>query len=64
VQLGEASARVGQPSFDQPLAFQPGDVLGSWKIKVSADGEPVIDRSFLVYDAAARARAREADAGL
>ena len=64
VQLGESKARVGLPSFDQPLAFQPGDALGTWKIKVSADDQVVIDRSFVVYDAALRARAREAEGGL
>src|SRR5262245_25988250 len=64
VKLGETNARVGQPSFDQPLAFQPGDALGTWKIRVSVDTETVIDKSFVVYDPVARARAREADSGL
>ena len=63
VRLGEARTRVGEPRFDQLLPFQPGDPLGTWKIKVTVEGQTVIDRGFVVYDANARARARKADGG-
>lgn len=63
VRLGDARARAGEPRFDQVLQFQAGDPLGTWKIKVTVEGQTVIDRSFLVYDAEERARARKADGG-
>jgi hypothetical protein len=60
---GEARARVGQTRFDQVLAFEPGDPLGTWNIRVVVGQDLVIDRRFLVYDAEQRARALAADAG-
>jgi hypothetical protein len=68
VQLGRAHFRAGETTFEQPLAFSPGDPLGLWNIRVQLGSEVVIDRSFLVYDAVERARRSEAlehsDAGL
>lgn len=68
VQLGRAHFRAGETTFEQPLAFSPGDPLGLWNIRVQLGSEVVIDRAFLVYDPAQRARQRAAfersDAGL
>jgi hypothetical protein len=68
VQLGRAHFRAGETTFEQPLAFSPGDPLGLWNIRVQLGSEVVIDRAFLVYDPVERARRREAfersDAGL
>lgn len=55
--LGQAEARVGTRRFDMPMPFVPGDSIGTWNIRVTVDGRSVIDRPFLVYDAAARRRA-------
>ena len=46
--VGQASAQAGESQLDVPLAFRPTDPLGSWHIKVSVDGQPVIDRDFTV----------------
>jgi hypothetical protein len=63
VELGRADARVGLDRFDQELPFSPGDVLGTWNIRVLVDDQIVIDRPFEVYDRDARRRARaEAEA--
>jgi hypothetical protein len=68
VQLGRAHYRSGETTFEQALAFSPGDPLGLWNIRVQLGSEVVIDRSFLVYDPVERARRRDAfersDAGL
>jgi hypothetical protein len=60
VEIGGATARVGQSRFDQPIAFRPGEALGSWKVLVRVDGQTVIDRSLVIYDPAIR---RADDAG-
>ena len=60
---GQAAARAGLSRLDQELPFEPGDPLGTWNVRVLVDGAPVIDRPFVVYDPAARRRARrEAEA--
>jgi hypothetical protein len=46
--VGQASAKAGETELDVPLAFRPTDPLGSWHVKVSVDGQPVIDRDFTV----------------
>jgi hypothetical protein len=61
--VGDAVARQGRTSFDQPLEFRPGDAAGKWLVRVSVDGVNVISRSFEVYDPAARERAARTDAG-
>jgi len=68
VELGRASFRPGEATFEQPLRFAPGDPLGLWNIRVQLGSEVVIERAFLVFDPLERAR-REAteprsDAGL
>jgi hypothetical protein len=60
VQLGRAHFLVGETTFEQPLVFSPGDPLGLWNIRVQLGSEVVIDRAFLVYDPALRARRRRA----
>jgi hypothetical protein len=60
VELGDAQARVGQRILDQELVFEPGDALGTWNVRVFVAGRAVIDRPVLIYDAAARRRARAA----
>ena len=68
VQLGRAHFRPGEGVFEQALPFSPGDPLGLWNIRVLLGGRVVIDRPFVVYDAAERARRQEGgeapDAGL
>lgn len=46
--IGQATAKSGQSVLDVPLAFRPSDPLGSWHAKVTADGQVVIDRDFVV----------------
>jgi hypothetical protein len=62
VQPGRAHFRPGEPVFEQVLAFGPDDPLGLWNIRVVVDDHVVIDRPFVVFDAASRARRREAAA--
>jgi hypothetical protein len=63
VKLDEAHVPAGRTRFDQVLPFQPGDGLGTWNIRVIVKDEVVIDRPFLVYDAQARERILQGDAG-
>jgi hypothetical protein len=44
--VGQTSAKAGQSVLDVPLGFRPGDPLGVWHVKVTADRQPVIDRDF------------------
>lgn len=60
VELGAATARVGQTRFDQPIAFRPGDALGSWKLLVKVEGQIAIERGVVIYDPATR---RDSDGG-
>ncbi len=57
VELGEAEARPGAQRFDREIAFEPGDPLGTWNVRVLLDDELVIDRPVSIYDATARKRA-------
>jgi len=61
--LGEITVPVGQREVDQVLGFEPGDPLGLWNIRVLVDDELVIDRAWLVFDAAARRQAEDSDKG-
>jgi len=63
VKTEQATIPAGRRRFDRLLHFQPGDPLGTWNIRVLVEQEVVIDRPFLVYDARARERARQRDAG-
>jgi hypothetical protein len=68
VRLGRAHFRPGEPALEQLVTFSPGDPLGLWNIRVLLGDRVIIERPFLVYDAAERARqqqaAAQADAGL
>lgn len=57
--LGEVTVSVGQREIDQVFRFEPGDPLGLWNVRVLVDDELVIDRAWLVFDAAARRQAEE-----
>ncbi len=46
--VGQATAKAGERVLEVPLSFRPSDPLGAWHAKVSADGQPVIDRDFNV----------------
>jgi len=46
--VGEVVARAGETRLDVPLAFRPTDPLGSWHAKLSADGQVLVDRDFMV----------------
>lgn len=58
VKTGRTEMRAGQVELDLELPFEPGDPLGTWNVRVTVAGETVVDRPFLVYDAAARKRAK------
>lgn len=60
VELGDARVRASAESFDQEIAFRPGDPLGTWNIRVFAGNELVLDRPLFIYDAAARRAERRA----
>jgi hypothetical protein len=68
VQLGRTHFRPGEPVLQQQVAFSPGDPMGLWNMRVLLGQRVVIDRPFIVYDPAERARrdqaAAAADAGL
>lgn len=57
VKTGSAELRPGQQRLDLELPFEPGDPLGTWNVRVTLAEQVVIDRPFLVYDAARRKRA-------
>lgn len=60
--LGEVTVPAGQRQVDQVFRFEPGDPLGLWNIRVLVDESLVIDRAWLVFDAAARRQAEGAAA--
>jgi hypothetical protein len=60
---GKDTARVGETRFDHTLAFEPGDPLGLWNVRVVTHGKVAIDRPFEVYDVKERAKAIRADGG-
>ena len=62
VEVGEASARVGERRLDIPILLRRGQVLGTWHVRVTVDGRPVIDRDVRVVDPRER-RERQVDAG-
>jgi hypothetical protein len=51
VAYGEARTRGGDSVLDVPLAFQPGDRPGPWRVRVAFDGTRVLDRAFSVTPA-------------
>jgi hypothetical protein len=55
---------AGQREFRQPIAFSPGDQLGTWNVRVVVGNHVAIDRPFWVFDPDVRARQPQADAGL
>jgi hypothetical protein len=63
VQLGLAHFRPGEAVLEQHVAFSPGDPTGLWNIRVLVGSRVVIDRPFLVYDPAERARRQPAGSG-
>ena len=52
VAFGQARARAGETVLDVPLAFQPNDRPGAWRVRVVLDGQRVLDRAFTVTPAA------------
>ena len=48
VAYGDAKTRVGAAVLDVPLAFQSNDRPGAWRVRVSLDGQRVLDRPFTV----------------
>lgn len=46
--VGQATAKAGQSVLDLPLTFRPTDPLGSWHAKLTAAGNVVVDRDFLL----------------
>jgi hypothetical protein len=63
--LQSATLPAHQSRFEQLVELRPGDPLGLWNIRVTLGQTVLIDRPFVVFDAAARrARLRRSDAGL
>ena len=62
VEVGNASARVGESRLDVPISLRQGQVLGTWHLRVKVDDRVVIDRDVLVFDPR-ELRSRERDAG-
>ncbi len=62
VEVGNASARIGESRLDVPISLRQGQVLGTWHVRVKVDARVVIDRDVLVFDAR-ELRSRERDAG-
>lgn len=58
--ISSATAPLGASRFEQNVAFEPGDPLGLWNIRITAEQAVLIDRPFLVFDSAARRRAKAA----
>jgi hypothetical protein len=56
VKSGQTEARAGQDRLEIELPFSPGDALGTWNLRAWVADQVVVDRPFLVYDAAARRR--------
>jgi hypothetical protein len=50
VEVGDATARIGEARLDVPLSFRQGQVLGSWHVRVKVDARVAIDRDVLVFD--------------
>jgi hypothetical protein len=50
VEVGAATARVGEARLDIPLSFRQGQVLGIWHVRVKVDARVAIDRDVLVFD--------------
>lgn len=48
VQYGEVTTRPGETVLDIPLKFRPGDPLGDWAVRVTLDGQPILNRPFRV----------------
>jgi hypothetical protein len=61
-EVGEAQARLGERRLDVPVLLRPGQVLGTWHVRVKVEERAVIDRDVLVFDPRER-RERDADAG-
>ncbi len=57
--LGDVTVPAGRREIDQIFRFEPGDPLGLWNVRVLVDDELVIDRAWLVFDAAARRQAED-----
>ena len=69
VELYDAPVAAGQTRVSKAVAFEPGDSLGLWNLRVVLGDYVALDRSFLVYDESSRSvRPRELspviDAGL
>lgn len=62
VEVGNASARIGESRLDVPISLRQGQVLGTWHVRVKVDTRVVIDRDVLVFDVR-ELRSRERDAG-
>ena len=62
VEVGSATARVGESRLDVPISLRQGQVLGTWHVRVKVEARVVIDRDVLVFDPRER-REHERDAG-
>lgn len=48
--LGEGRLPAGQRRFEQTITLEPGDRLGRWLVRVSVDGQPVLERAVELVD--------------
>jgi hypothetical protein len=60
VQSHHGQVLPGRRSFEQVVRLKPNPPLGTWNIRVRVGKQWLIDRPFLLYDAAARERANRA----
>jgi hypothetical protein len=49
-ELGSATLRAGQRTFEARVDFEPGNPLGLWNARVVMGDRVLIDRPFEVYD--------------
>lgn len=59
-ELGNVTLGPGERRADGKFAFRAGDPPGSWRVRVTVDGEPVLDRGFEVTLPDGRARPKSA----
>lgn len=48
VDYGEVKTRPGSRTLDIPIAFRQGDKPGPWRVRVTLEEKPLLDRAFRV----------------
>lgn len=55
VDYGEVKTRPGATTLDIPLAFRAGDKPGPWRVRVTLEEKPLLDRAFRVVPSSGEA---------